>query len=243
MFIDVHAHLDILKNLSDVIDNCKKKNILIVSQGVNLKTNKVVLKLTEKYDSVKAAIGLYPDEILKLNDGEIEEEIKFIEKNKENIVAIGEIGLDDSYSDMEKQKEVFEKLVKLAIKINKPIIVHSRKAELEVIEILESLKCKKVIMHCFSGNKKLVERIIKNKWSLSIPTNVKYSLQFQEDVFLCPIEQLLCETDSPFLSPDKKFPNTPENVIESYKKIAEIKKLKLDKVERIIEENYKRLFK
>ena len=240
----MHAHLDLLKNVLEVINNCKKKNIIIVAQGINPKTNRQVLELSENNSNVKSAIGIYPDEILKLSDKEIENELSFIGKNIKlnKATAIGEIGLDGTYENMEKQKEIFVKLVKLAIKLEKPVIIHSRKAEFEVIEILEELKCKKVIMHCFSGSKKLVKRIIKNKWHLSIPSNVKYSLQFQENAKICPIKQLLCETDSPFLSPDKKFPNTPLNVIESYKKIAETKKLKLDMVESIIEDNYKRLF-
>lgn len=261
MYIDVHAHLDLLKDVKDIIDSCKKKNIIIIAQGINPETNRQVLELAEKHSNVKAAIGIYPDEILKLSDKVIENEFSFIEKNIKlnKATAIGEIGLDGTYDNIEKQKKVFEKLVKLAIKLNKPVIVHSRKAELEVIEILEELKCKKVVMHCFSGSKKLAERIIKNKWHLSIPANVKYSLQFQENVKVCPIEQLLCETDSPFLSPFKNtqkpkvfgapnskelecFQNTPLNVIESYKKIAEIKNLKLNKVERVIEDNYNKLF-
>jgi len=97
-------------------------------------------------------------------------------------------------------------------------------------------------MHCFSGNMNLVKRIIKNNWRLSIPANVKYSEHFQKIIEITPIENLFCETDSPFLHPDKKFPNEPANVIESYKKISEIKNLSLAEVEKKIEENYKRLF-
>ena len=243
MFIDVHAHLDLLKGLDKIISECKKKKIAVISQGINPETNRRVLSFAKKYENVKAAIGIYPDEVLKLNDKAISDELIFIEKYKGKISAIGEIGLDSTYKNMEKQKEVFEKLVKIAIKTDKPVIIHSRKAELETIDILEKLKCEKVIMHCFSGNKKLVERVIKNKWYLSISSNVKYNLQFQENVKSCPMEQLLCETDSPFLSPDKKFPNTPLKVIESYKKIAEIKKLSLTKVESIIYNNYVELIR
>ena len=242
MFIDVHAHLDLLKDLDKVISDCKNKGIVVVSQGINPETNRKVLEFAEKYSNVRSALGLYPDEILKLNDKKILDELKFIEKNKASIIAIGEIGLDGTYENLEKQKEIFKKLVKLAVKIDKPVIVHSRKAELEVIDILEELKCRKVVMHCFFGNKKLVQRIINNGWFLSIPSNIKYSLQFQENVKLCPINQLLCETDSPFLHPDKKFPNTPLNVIESYKKIADLQKLALNKTESIIESNYKTIF-
>ncbi len=97
-------------------------------------------------------------------------------------------------------------------------------------------------MHCFGGNMKLVDKIIKNNWYLTAPTNIKHSEHFQKIIQKTPIEQLFCETDSPFLHPDKLPNNEPANVIESYNKIAEIKKMPLAEVEKIIEGNYKRLF-
>jgi TatD family hydrolase len=129
-----------------------------------------------------------------------------------------------------------------SIKLDKPIIVHSRKAEKECIDILEKNKAKKVIMHCFNGNFNLIKRIIENKWIITIPTNVKHSQHFQKIIQDCPIDQLLCETDSPYLHPDKEYPNQPANVIESYKKIAEIKKIKLSDVESQLESNFNKLF-
>ena len=104
-------------------------------------------------------------------------------------------------------------------------------------ELLEKLNYNKIIMHCFSGNMKLVDKIIKNNWNLSIPANVKHSEHFQKIVEKTPIKQLFCETDSPFLHPDKLQENEPANVIESYKKISEIKALPLAEVEKQIEEN------
>ena len=89
---------------------------------------------------------------------------------------------------------------------------------------------------------KLVKRVIENGWSFSIPANVKNSDHFQKVVEVVPIGQLFCETDTPFLHPDKKFPNEPKNVIESYKKIAEIKKISLEEVEKKIEGNFRRVF-
>ena len=96
-------------------------------------------------------------------------------------------------------------------------------------------------MHCFCGKFSLVDRIIKNGWVISIPASVKRSEQFQNIVKRIPIENILCETDSPFLHPDKEDVNEPCNVIESYKKIAEIKNLNLKKIESIIEDNWKNL--
>ena len=133
--------------------------------------------------------------------------------------------------------------MKLAIKLNKPVIVHSRKAELECIEVLEKKKAKKVVMHCFSGNFKLVERAVKNGWLFSIPANATFSEHFQKLAKEVPLNQILCETDTPFLHPIKgEKDNEPANVIEAYKMIAKIKGISLEECEKRIEENYKRLF-
>ncbi len=241
MFIDIHAHLEMCKDSEKVIKNAK--DILIISAGVDEKSNKKVLEFSKKFNNVKCSFGLYPIEALKLSEKELKKELVFVEENKDKIIAIGEIGIDLKESpEFEKQKKNFIKIIKLAKKINKPLIVHSRKAEKEVIDILEKEKCKKVVMHCFSGNFKLVKRIIENKWFLSIPTCVKRSEHFQRVILEAPIENLLCETDSPYMHPDGERNNEPRNVIESYKKISEIKNLSLKEVEKKIEENFKRLF-
>ena len=242
-YIDIHSHLDICKNIPKIIENFK--NGIILTVGVNSKTNKKALLLSKKYKNVEACLGGYPSDLLKLKDEEIDNEIKFIKENKEKIIEISEIGLDlkeNSNDTLEKQKENLGKFVNLAKSLNLPIIVHSRYAEFETIEFLEKFDYKKIIMHCFSGNMKLVKRIIENKWFLSIPANVKNSKHFQKIIEITPIENLFCETDSPFLHPDKLRNNEPKNVEVSYKKIAEIKNLKLNEVKNKIYKNYKRIF-
>ena len=128
------------------------------------------------------------------------------------------------------------------MEIDKPVIVHSRKAELECIEVLEKLKAKKVIMHCFCGKFSLAARIAKNGWFLSIPANVNYTDQFQNIAEKIDIKNLLCETDAPYFHPLKEKNNEPSNVVYSYKKISELKKISLEKIEEKIEENFKKLF-
>ena len=165
-------------------------------------------------------------------------------KNKDKIIAIGEVGMDfkEIFSiERKKQEKYFKKFIELSIKLNKPIIVHSRKAEKKCIEILEKMKAKKVLMHYFSGKLKLADRIVQNGWFLSIPTAVKHAEHFQKVAERVPLRNLFCETDSPYSHPDKKFPNEPGNVVESYKMIAKIKKLSLKEVEKKIEENLVRL--
>lgn len=244
VFIDVHCHLDFYNNkeIKKIIENSKKSNVkIIVVNGVNPKSNKRIIEISNNSPEIKASLGLYPTDSVKLSKDQIQEEIEFIKKNK--IIAIGEIGLDlKELESLDKQEKNFRKMLKLAKELNKPVIVHSRKAEKQVIEILKAENIKKVVMHCFCGKIKLVEKIIENNWMLSIPSNVKHSEQFQKIIEIAPIENLLCETDSPFLHPDKEMNNTPVNVIESYKKIAEIKNLKIEKVEKEIEKNYKRIF-
>lgn len=247
MFIDVHCHIDVYENIEEIVEKAKKLNVkLIINNGINLEVNRKNLEMSKKFPEIKSALGIYPIDALKISDSEIKKELEFIKSHKKEIVAIGEVGIDFKESVIEKehskQKEVFKKFVKLAIEINKPIIVHSRKAEKECIEILEELNAQKVIMHCFSGNMKLVEKVKENKWFFSIPTSVKNSEHFQKIVERVPVTQLFCETDSPFLHPDKERNNVPSNVIESYKKISEIKNLSLNDVEKRIEENYKKLF-
>lgn len=230
-----------------IIKRAKKVGVtLIVNNGVNSKTNRRTITLAKKYPEVKASLGIYPIDGLKLSASELKKELSFIESQNENIIAIGEVGMDfkmDKTSDGHKRQEkLFRSFISLAKKLDKPIIIHSRKAEAECIQVLEDENPRKVVMHCFSGKVPLIKRIIENGWTLTAPTCVKHAEQFQNLIRLAPINQLLCETDSPFLHPDKKRNNEPANVIESYKKIAEIKGMSIKKVEAAIEANFKKLF-
>jgi TatD DNase family protein len=251
MFIDVHCHLDKLVeegvSAEKALTNAKKKGVeKMVVNGTDHNQNQIILELAKKHKEVLPALGIYPIDALELSDKEIEEEIKFILENKKLVYAIGEVGLDQKeeelHKTLDKQKKNLTKFVELAIKLNKPVIIHSRKAELHTIELLENLNAKKVIMHCFSGKMSLVDRIAKNGWLLSIPANSHYSQQFQDVIKRVPLHNLLCETDTPYLHPLKEWPNEPANVIYSYKKIAEIKGMKLKEIEEQIEKNFNSLF-
>lgn len=250
MFIDIHCHLDFFKDgeVKGIVERAEKKKVgLILTQGIDAKSNEKVLELEKKYNIVHAALGLYPTDAVKLSDKEVEKIIDTIRKNKDNVLAIGEIGMDYKWTlkkeDRKRQAEIFRKMISLGIELDKPVIVHARQAEEDVVNILEEMKAKKVIMHCFTGSMKLVKRIFENKWYMTIPTMVTYLEHFQKVIEIAPIEKLFCETDSPYLHPIKgEKNNEPGNVIESYKKIAEIKKITLDETKRIINANYKRLF-
>ncbi len=245
MFVDVHAHLDwpdFSKDLDKVIKNAEKAGVSnIITSGVNHEANKKALEIAKKYKIVDASFGLYPLDILDLSEEELFDCFDFIKKNK--CIAVGEVGLDFVSREKEKeQKENFLKIIEFVEKLKKPIIVHSRKAEKECVEILESSKLKKILVHCFSGNMKLVKRVEDNGWMFSVPTNVVYSIHFQTLVERTSINNLLTETDSPFLNFVKGERNEPRNVVHTVKKISEIKKMDEHETRKIIYSNFQKLF-
>jgi len=258
LLVDVHAHLDhpfLINDIDELIQRAESIGLKhIITNGINPATNRMCLQLSKKYNIVMCAMGVYPRDPLKkesengefpskFDDYDINKEIDFIRKNKHDVVAIGEVGLDFVNGQDSQQIEDFKKMVKLAEELRKPIIVHSRKAEQKCIEILEGSQLKNIVMHCFSGKKSLVNRIINNGWFLTVPTIVVKSQQFQDIVKIAPLSQLFCETDSPYLSPYKEKRNEPAFVIESYTKIAEIKQMELNEVINNIYMNWQKIFR
>jgi len=268
-FIDIHAHLEHARfenDLDKVIERCRKKNVLVIASGVNSATNRQILQIKNKYpDVVKISFGLYPLDALakELENSEtngfprdiekldVDKELNWVEEHKKDCVAIGEIGLDYNWPEFQseelkkQQKENFKKIIKLAKKIKKPIIIHSRKAEQDAIEILEQeIKNNEipVVMHCFSGKKSLIKKCIENKYYLSVPPVITRLLHFQMLVELVPLEQLLTETDSPYLSPVAGERNEPANIEITIEKIAEIKKISKKEVAEQIYKNALKIF-
>ncbi|HLF53808.1 MAG TPA: TatD family hydrolase [Candidatus Nanoarchaeia archaeon] len=244
VFIDVHCHVDRCENIEATIKRAAKANVgIIVNNGINPETNRKTIELAKKHKEIKTAMGIYPVDGEEMDEKEFNSELEFIKKNAHIISAIGEVGLDLKIGkNLERQKQNLAKFIELSKELKIPIIIHSRKAEKECIELLEKFDVKQVIMHCFSGNFNLVKRIMENGWTFSIPANITFSEHFQKVADLVPISQLLCETDSPYLHPRKERNNEPANVVESYKKIAEIKGLSLSETEQKLESNYNRLF-
>ncbi len=259
MLIDVHSHLmfpQFEKDLDEVIKRAKKAGVkYILCSGVNHSTNIKALELAEKYDIIYPSLGIYPLDAVGLGHSDdvsarqieelnVDEEIEFIRKNKDKIMAIGEIGLDrlPENPKLEQQKEVFWKVIGLAEKINKPIVVHTRKAEADCIEILESSKLKNVVLHCFTGKLKLVKRAEDLGFYISIPAVVTRLKHFQEVIERTSINNLVTETDAPYLSPYAGERNEPSYIRETIKIIAKIKNISEGEAEENIFSNFKKIF-
>jgi TatD DNase family protein len=260
--VDVHAHLDhpqFKEDLKEVLLRAKKAGIVaVITQGLTHETNSALLDLAKRDSSIKVAFGLYPsfmpevkaelfpEETLLKSKVSADETLSAIERHKHDIVAIGEVGLDFKESvDPEAraiQVEIFRKVVRLAKKLRKPLIIHSRGAEREVIDILEQEQYFRADMHCFSGSKKLIERGAKMGLMFSIPTSVVRNPQFQLMAQLLPVGNILTETDAPYQGPCKGERNEPANIREAVLKIAEIKKMDPEECANAIYFNYQKLF-
>ncbi len=247
--VDVHAHYtykNFKKDIDETISRMEKAGVKkVITNGLNPKDNKEVLKLASKYNIVDAALGVYPTEAGSLSDKELKEILKQIEDNKNKIVAIGEVGLDHHWTKdkkkQERQKEVLREIIKLANKIKKPIIVHSRNAESETVEVMKEAKVP-VIMHCFCGKLEPTEEATKAGFYFSIPTMIVRSKTFKKLVKRAGLNQLLTETDAPFLAPKSGERNDASNITQSITKISEILGKTEKEVAQKIYSNYKKLF-
>ncbi len=243
MLIDVHAHMTLEAFDADRAEMLSRnKDIIIVENGVHSRNNLEVLALAKSFPNVRASLGIYPTHAVEMSEEEFSKELKHIGQQKDKIVAVGEIGLDlQEIKDLKLQKERFIQLVELAKKLGKPAIIHSRKAEKEAVETLQSLNYKKIIMHCFMGSLKLVKQIEDAGWFITIPSLVAISQHFQHVAARVNINQLLTETDSPYLNPNKGERNEPRNVSLAIKKIFEIKNMDENEVEKNIFMNAQKL--
>ncbi|MCL5407519.1 MAG: TatD family hydrolase [Patescibacteria group bacterium] len=251
MFIDTHAHLNFeafeLDN-GQVIERAKIAGVeKIIIPSSNLKTSLKAIEIAEKFEGVFAAVGLHP---IHVKDEAFDEEnFQKLAKNKK-VVAIGEIGLDYYYdkSNLLNQKEVLIKSIKLAQVVSKPIIVHSREAAADILPILMTESpIPSGVMHCFQEDWQFAQAVLEMGFYLSFTGLITFSKNQKTIEVLkeTPLERILIETDCPYMTPEpyRGKRNEPTYVIEVAKKIAEIKKIPLEKVETQTTKNAEKLFK
>lgn len=259
ILVDVHAHLDFpqfAKDLPEVLGRAKNAGMVaIISQGVHDASNRKALALAATYPLIRPALGLYPlnapnvavhseeDDDFDRQSVSVDDTVKFIRQHAAEIAAIGEVGIDLKYSDDEQhQVENFTKMLQLSNAVKKPVIIHSRKAEKLVLDILEEAKHRNAVLHCFSGGKKLIARAVDLGLPLTVTSNANRLQHFQMLARQVPITQLLTETDAPYLSPVAGERNEPQNVTYAVEAIAKQKGMNAEEVARGIYMNYQRLF-
>lgn len=248
--IDTHCHLDFYKDkeLDEIINSSEFFKVdKIINPGSNFDSNFRSQKLSEKYNNVYFAVGLHPEDVNNLDN----ESINKIETlvNDKKCVAIGEIGLDYHYSDFDKdaQKDLFIKQLNLAVEYNKPVIIHTRDAEEDVLCILNNYKNLKFVIHCFSENIEFANKVINMGGIVSFTGLITFKnidKKILEVVSNISIDKIMIETDGPYLTPQqfRGKQNKPEYVGFVAEKIAEIKNLTLNEVEKVTSLNAEKFF-
>lgn len=253
MLFDTHAHLDddrFDEDRDEIIEKCKQDGVdLILNAGSNIETSVKAVSLAEKYDFIYAAVGVHPHDAANM-DEDTGMVIAALSENKK-VRAIGEIGLDYHYdfSPRDVQKQRFIEQIDLARQLKLPVIIHDREAHGDVMSILKETRIKEVggVLHSFSGSAEMALECIRMGIYISIsgPVTFNNNRKTVEAVKEIPLDMLLIETDSPYLTPvphrgKRNYPGYVRLVAE---KIAEIKEVSLEEVANKTMENGKRLFK
>jgi len=254
MFFDSHAHFDDEKFENDryeLIENCYKEGITnIVTAGYSEKSSLKALEIANRYDFIYATAGISPNDIGDSIE-KIDESIKKIEEiaKNEKVIAIGEIGLDYYWNkeNVKLQKYSFIKQIELANKLNMPIVIHTREAVNDTLEILKNNKVlKKGVFHCCPLNRELVKEALKLGFYISFagPITFKNTKNAEEIINLVPMEKMLIETDSPYLSPEplRGKRNNSINVKYIAEKVAKLRGVEIKEIAKITSENAKKIF-
>lgn len=251
--IDTHAHIDteaFSEDISEVIKRAKAVGIeKIVIPAIEPETYENLVNLVDQYDELYFGIGVHPHSADKFSE-KVRQKMFEIAKHPK-CVAIGEIGLDYYYKDLsspEVQKKVFRRQIELAKELDKPIIVHNRESDDDLVEILTELQDGKLkgVMHCFPESKELLKKSLDLGFNVSFTGNITFKKSEHKEVLeLVPMDRFMIETDSPYMAPvpNRGKRNEPSFVIEVAKKIAEIKNMKLENIIEQSTKNAKSFFK
>ncbi len=250
VFFDSHAHLcdEAFKDDREkVIQKCINANVEFITEiGYSEETSKKAVELANKYKNIYAVIGAHPDECN--NDIDLSY-IKELSKNKK-VVAIGEIGLDYHYDNQnrENQKKYFIEQIKLANELKLPVTIHSRDADMDMLEILKQYKIDLgFIMHCFSSSIEVAKEIIKLGGYISVAGTVtfKNAKNIVEVVKIVPEDKLLIETDCPYLAPVpyRGERNDSSYVVKTAEKVAELRGNTIEEIAEITKNNAMRIYR
>ena len=250
MYFETHAHYDDKKfdeDRNEILNSLKENNIkYVVNVGADMKSSYDSIKLSQEYDFMYASVGVHPHEARNMK----EEDYKTLEQwlQYDKVVALGEIGLDYYYdfSPREVQREVFKKQLKICENITKPVIIHSRDANQEVFDIIKESKVRKGVIHAFSGSLEMALEYIKLGFFIGVGgvLTFKNANKLVNVVENIPLEHILIETDSPYLSPVpvRGTRNNSQNLKYIVEKISEIKHIERENVEKITLETAKMFF-
>lgn len=248
--IDTHCHLvhpDIVKTIDQILNNAKKQMDAVIT-SVAPDDCEESFEVYKKYkEFVYMSLGIHPINVKEMTDHEIEKYKKFVLEHKDDAVAIGEIGLDYHWIEDEATNKrvmrVFLEFLDIAQELKLPVILHLRKAAQEGFDIVADKNIENAVFHCYAGNLTLAKDIIDQGYYISVSTNLMRSKNTKKIAKRFPLENLLTETDAPFLSPFPGKPNVPQNVKFILEKMSELREQPIEEIDKVIMNNAKKLFK
>lgn len=255
MLIDSHCHLDMLDlenfsgDIANVIALAKEQGVgHIVNVGVDLITAQQVIDTANRFENVYASVGLHPSEKVT-KEPVLEDFLPFVKNDK--VIAIGEMGLDYYYNkeNLDVMRDRFRTQLMLADKLKKPVIIHSRAAHRDTIDIMKEQNARDIggVMHCFTESYEMAAEAMDLGFYISFSGIVtfKNATNVAEVASKVPLESMLIETDAPYLTPApfRGKPNGPQNVQYVAEKIAELKGVSVEEVASVTTNNFLKLMK
>lgn len=247
--VDTHAHLDEINTPEEAVSGAKSSNVIaIIAVGSDYESNQTVLHLASTYRGfVYPALGWHPS---KLKSSEIDRNLEFIEAHIDNAVGIGEIGLDyhsriRATADKELQKYVLREILKIGRAHQKPVIIHSRYAWRDALNLVEEAEIKNAVFHWYTGPSSVLTDIIRHQYYISATPAVAYHEEHQKAIKEIPLDNLLLETDSPVVygrGSDTEYESRPADLLQALRSVASIKGIGEAKVAEATTANALRLF-
>ena len=250
MIIDAHCHLyydELANDIDNVLQRAKEAGVTrLVCVGTNIEDSKKCLSITENNDDIFASSGVHPHDSKDAVEGYTDEIYELMEY--ESMIAIGEIGLDyyRNLSEPETQKKVFKDQMEVAQDLDKPVIIHNRDADVDTLQIISEYSNVVGVAHCFSSSLETAQAFLELGYYISFSGNITYKNSHLPDVVKSiPLDRVMVETDSPYLSPEPERgkSNEPSKIIHTLSKLSEIYGLSYEEMAKHTYDNTTELFR
>ena len=252
MLFDTHAHLDadaFDADRTELIESLPGKGLeYVMNPGCDLPSSEAAVRLSETYDFVYAAVGSHPDDAHHVTE-ELVEAYRQLARSHKKVMAIGEIGLDYHYEDnpREVQQHAFRLQMELARELDLPVIIHEREAHEDGMKIIDEFPQVTGVFHCYSGSAEMAKELVKRGYYVGFTgvLTFKNARRAVEAAASVPLERIVLETDSPYMSPEpfRGKRNDPGRIYRMAERLAEIRGLRVEEIQHITVENGKRLYR
>ena len=250
MYFDTHAHYDdeaFAPDRDALLSALPEEGVtLVVDPGCDVMSSEKAVALAEQYPHVYAAVGIHPEELQGMHEGDLAKIEALCKHDK--CVAVGEIGLDYYWDDThkEEQKRLFHAQLSMAVERDLPVVIHDREAHGDCLAIVRQYPGLRGVFHCYSGSPEMAEELLRMGWYLGFdgPITYKNARKAIEVLRICPEDRILVETDSPYLAPVPRRGrrNDPGNLPYICAKIAEIRGKTPEEIAELTAANGRRLF-